>query len=243
MSDTVIIIPSRLNAKRFPNKPLSKINGLPMIVHVMNKAKESDVGEVFVATPDNEIADIVKKNNGNFILTNQNHPTGTDRVFEAFEKKMSKTVKFIINLQGDMPNIKVDSISKVANYIKTNQCDICTLCSFLKKEDIVNKNVVKVQVKNKLDLKNFFDVEDFFRESKNITKIYHHIGIYAFTSESIKRYINTPRSKKEMERNLEQMRAMENKFVFKTGLSKTIPLSVDTKENLIEVEKEMAKND
>ena len=137
MSDTVIIIPSRLSAKRFPNKPLSKINGLPMIVHVMNKAKESGVGEVFIATPDNEIADIVKKHNGNFILTNQNHPTGTDRVFEALEKKISKTAKFIINLQGDMPNIKKDSISKVASYIKTNQCDICTLCSFLNKKDIL----------------------------------------------------------------------------------------------------------
>ncbi len=90
MKNTAIIIPTRLGAKRFPNKPLAKINNLPMIIHVLNRAKESKVGEVFVATPDNEIVDIVKANGGQAIITKNNHPTGSDRVYELYEKKLKK---------------------------------------------------------------------------------------------------------------------------------------------------------
>ena len=78
MKNTAIIIPARLGAKRFPNKPLAKINNIPMIIHVMNRAKEANVGEVFVATPDDEIFDVVKKNKGQVFLTKKNHFSGSD---------------------------------------------------------------------------------------------------------------------------------------------------------------------
>ena len=106
MKNTVIIIPTRLAAKRFPNKPLAKINNIPMILHVFNKAKESKVGEVFVATPDKKIFEIVNNNGGNAILTEKNHASGSDRVYEVYSKKLKNNVDLIINLQGDMPNIK-----------------------------------------------------------------------------------------------------------------------------------------
>ena len=83
MKNTAIIIPSRLGAKRFPNKPLAKINGLPMIVHVMNRAKESQAGDVFVATPDDEIFKVIKDNGGQAVLTKPNHLSGSDRVYEV----------------------------------------------------------------------------------------------------------------------------------------------------------------
>ena len=86
MKNTAIIIPTRLGAKRFPNKPLAKINNVPMIIHVLNRAQESKVGEVFVATPDNEIYKVVKKNGGKSILTKPEHPSGSDRVYEAYKK-------------------------------------------------------------------------------------------------------------------------------------------------------------
>ena len=89
MKNTVIIIPTRLGAKRFPNKPLAKINNVPMIVHVLNRAKESNVGKVFVATPDKEILEVVKENGGQAILTKNEHPSGSDRVYEAYLKKIN----------------------------------------------------------------------------------------------------------------------------------------------------------
>ena len=84
MKNTVIIIPSRLAARRLPNKPIAIINNLPMILHVLNKAKESRVGEVFVATPDQEIFDIVNNSGGNAILTANHHMSGSDRIYEAY---------------------------------------------------------------------------------------------------------------------------------------------------------------
>ena len=101
MKNTAIIIPARLGAKRFRNKPLVKINGIPMIIHVLNRAKESRVGEVFVATPDNEILDIVNKNGGQAILTRDNHLSGSDRVHEVYLKKLKNKVDLIIILQGE----------------------------------------------------------------------------------------------------------------------------------------------
>ena len=110
MKNTAIIIPTRLRAKRFPNKPLVKINDVPMIIHVLNRAKESKVGEVFVATPDVEIYEVVKQNGGKAILTRPDHLSGSDRVYEAYSSKLTNNFDLIINLQGDMPNLDSNNI-------------------------------------------------------------------------------------------------------------------------------------
>jgi len=242
MKNTAIIIPTRLGAKRFPNKPLEKINNTPMIIHVLNRAKESKVGEVLVATPDNEIFQIVKDNGGKAILTNGNHQSGSDRVYEAYIKEIKNDVELIINLQGDMPNIQPDSISKLANLMQNNDCDIGTLASCIKnKSDISNPNVVKVHTEQVLKDDNFLEAKDFFRVKNNLSneKIYHHIGIYAFTNIALTKYVKFARSKLEIERNLEQMRAMENNLILKVGLCDSAPLGVDTEEDLTKVAKEM----
>ena len=242
MKNTVIIIPTRLEAKRFPNKPLAKIKNLPMIVHVLNRAKESSIGEVFVATPDNEISTIIKENGGLAIITKNDHFSGSDRVYEAYLKSSKKSADLIINLQGDMPNIRPDSISKLEKLMRENSCDIGTLASPIKnKAEIEDKNIVKVCVDQDLKNDNFLDAKDFFRlkkDSKN-GKIYHHIGIYAFTSTALSKYVKLSRSKLEMERNLEQMRAMENNMKIKVGLCSSTPLGVDTEEDLKIVSEEM----
>jgi len=242
MKNTAIIIPTRLGAKRFPNKPLEKINNIPMIIHVLNRAKESKVGEVIVATPDNEILQIVKHNGGKAILTSENHHSGSDRIYEAYMKELKNNVEIIINLQGDMPNIKPNSISKLVNFMNNNDCDIGTLASHLNdKNDIINPNIVKVHTDQPLNGDNFLVAKDFFRLKKNLNKekIYHHIGIYAFTDIALTKYVKLRRSRLEIERNLEQMRAMENNLKVKVGLSDSLPLGVDTKEDLIKVSKEM----
>ena len=242
MKNTAIIIPTRLEAKRFPNKPLAKINEVPMIIHVLNRAKESKIGEVLVATPDNEICKIVKENGGEAILTKPNHSSGSDRVYEAYIKKFNNSVDLIINLQGDMPNIKSSSILKLEKLMRSGNCDIGTLASkIVDNNDITNPNIVKVHVNEILEDNAFIEARDFFRIKKDLNneKIYHHIGIYAFTNIALTKYVKLPRSKLEIERNLEQMRAMENNFKIKVGFCESTPLGVDTKEDLVKVSEEM----
>ena len=242
MKNTVIIIPTRLKAKRFPNKPLEKINDLPMIIHVINRAREAKIGEVYVATPDNEILQVVEKYGGKAILTKSDHQSGSDRVHEAYIKKLKDDVDLIINLQGDMPNIKPDSIIKLEKLMRSGDCDIGTLASNIKdKNEISDPNIVKVLTDEPLNDDAFLEAKDFFRLKKvlNNKKIYHHIGIYAFTNIALTKYVSLARSKLEIERNLEQMRAKENNLIIKVGLSNSSPLGVDTKEDLIKVKKEM----
>ena len=118
MSKIVIIIPSRLSAKRLPNKPLKLIQNKEMILHVYETATKSNVDKVLVASPDEEIINLIKSNGGLAVKTNISHETGTDRVYEAFEKIFKKEPEFIINLQGDMPNIDKNSINFLINHMK-----------------------------------------------------------------------------------------------------------------------------
>ena len=244
MKNTAIIIPTRLGAKRFPNKPLVKINNIPIIIHVLNRAKESKIGEVIVATPDNEICKIVEENGGEAILTKTNHPSGTDRVYEAYVKRFKNNFDLIINLQGDMPNIKPSSILKLEKFMRSSNSSVGTLASkILDNKDITNPNIVKVHVNDMLNDDTFIQAKDFFRIKKDLNneKIYHHIGIYAFTNIALTKYVKFPRSRLEIERNLEQMRALENNMIIKVGLSDSTPLGVDTEEDLIKISKEMNK--
>ena len=145
MKNTAIIIPTRLEAKRLPNKPLLKINNVPMIIHVLNRAKESKVKEILVATPDEEIFRVVKENDGKVILTRTDHSSGSDRVYEAYTKKLKNDVNLIINLQGDMPNINPESIAKLVQLMRSNNCDIGTLASHItNKECIIDPNIVNL---------------------------------------------------------------------------------------------------
>jgi len=240
MKNTTIIIPTRLKAKRFPNKPLAKINNVPMILHTLNRGLESGVGEVYVATPDNEIIEIVKKHGGNAILTGD-HPNGTSRVFEAFKKIKNDNVDLIINLQADLPNIKPNSISKLEKLMRESNSPIGTLASKLTKDEINDENVVKVEVETDLKKDSFLKAKNFFRIKKDLKneKIYHHIGIYAFTKDALTQYVKLPISKLEVKRNLEQMRVMNN-IEIKVGYCDSNPLSVDSLEDLKLIENEMS---
>lgn len=243
MKNTVIIIPTRLGAKRFPNKPLAKIKNVPMIIHVLNKAKQSDVGDVLVATPDQQIKDIVEENGGHAVLTKSEHLSGSDRVYEAYKKNTNTEIDLIINLQGDMPNIDPTSIVNLEKFMRNEKCDIGTLASTIKnKDEFDDPNVVKLEVDKDLNDNNFLEVKDFFRKSSNIDgkKIYHHVGVYAYTNLALSRYVKLLRSKLEIERNLEQMRAMENNIKIKVAYSKLSPLGVDTEQDLKKVIKEMS---
>ena len=245
MNKIAIIIPSRLDAQRLPNKPLKLINNKEMILHVYDLAIRSNAGEVYVASPDQQIVDIVKNSGGNAIKTSDNHETGTDRIFEVFKETLNSEPNIIINLQGDMPNLESQAISNLVSYMGKNKCDIGTLASdFNSEAELDNPNVVKVAVKEKLSNDIFLNALDFFREkTKSTYNLYHHIGIYAFTNKALIRYVSLKRTKLELERKLEQLRALENKMSIHVGYIKSSPLSVDTEEDLIEVKNLMEKNE
>jgi 3-deoxy-manno-octulosonate cytidylyltransferase (CMP-KDO synthetase) len=238
MNDTVILIPSHLRATRLPNKPLLLINNKPMIVHCWQRAIESKVGEVYVATADEEIAEVIKNVGGKSILTSKEHKTGSDRIFEAIEKNFSNKPKNIINLQGDMPNIDPTAIKLLDKFMKNNSYQIATLATKLNsKKDLENKNIVKVETSEEIHMNSFVKALDFFRLQKiNESKFcYHHVGIYGYQYEVLKKFISLKRSDNEVERSLEQMRAMDNGISISVGLVDSYPLGVDTIEDLEEI--------
>ena len=243
MDKTAIIIPSRLDAQRLPNKPLKLINNKEMILHVYSAAVKSKVGKVYVATPDQKILDIVKNSGGNAIKTSDIHETGTDRIFEVFKNNLNNKPNLIINLQGDMPNLDPKEIVFLSNYLKKGLCDIATLAAILKNDEVNDQNVVKVFTKQEMKKSTFSVASDFHRNITNGQNdfAYHHIGIYGFTKKALIKYVNQNRSKLELERNLEQLRALENQMSVHVGFLESSPLSVDTEEDLIEIKKLMNK--
>jgi len=245
MTENVIIIPSRLEATRLPNKPLKKINNKEMILHVYEAAKKANIGEVIVASPNQQIYELITSVKGICVKTRSDHKTGTDRIFEVFDKFLKKKPQTIINLQGDMPNIDPSAIQMLSNYMGKNLCDIATLGSkFKDNEEIKNLNNVKVTTNSALFANKFDKAVDFLRDYENIKErhIYHHIGIYAFTKEALLRYVSLDRTKKELDRNLEQLRALENNMKIHIGYTPSSPLSIDTEEDLRNVQ-ELMKNE
>ena len=236
MNDKVIIIPSRLEASRLPNKPLKKINNKEMILHVYEAAKKANIGKVIVTSPNEQILSLIKSVNGISVKTSINHKTGTDRIFEVFDKYLKGEPKYIINLQGDMPNIEPQAIKMLSDYISRNLCDIATLASkFNQEKELNDKNKVKVLTNNPMKLNSFVNAIDFDRLNemrKQDQHSYHHIGIYAFTKEALLRYVSLKQTKKEKERNLEQLRALDNNMKIHVGYTSYTPLSVDTEEDL-----------
>ena len=229
----LIIIPSRLESSRLPNKPLADINGEPMIVHVYKRAKEANIANVIVAAGNVEIKEVIENIGGEAILTSSNHESGSDRIFEALNI-YDKESKFdnIINLQGDLPNIHKDALFKIISLLESNDADISTLgVKISSEEEFLNPNIVKAYIKN-ISESNY--VDDFDRRF-DIGKeefLYHHVGIYGYKRKALEAFVGFDQSKAEIERKLEQMRAIENGMKIVLGLIDELPISVDTQEDL-----------
>tara|TARA_Y100000817_G_scaffold164691_1_gene128677 strand:+ start:22 stop:756 length:735 start_codon:yes stop_codon:yes gene_type:complete len=241
---TLIIIPSRLSATRLPGKPLLKINNLSIISHVFRRAQEANIGEVFVATEDQEIADDVIKNGGNAVLTNKNHKTGTDRIYEAFQKLNIKNVNLIINLQGDEPAIDIKDIINLNQKMIINGSKIGTLASNIKnKNDLKNENIVKVITKKNLEVDQFSEAKTFVRNCSNLNNIYHHIGIYCYRTETLEQFVKLSQSKNEIKNRLEQLRALDNNININVAHANSSPIGVDTEEDYLALKKIMEYKD
>ena len=237
---TLIIIPSRLAATRLPGKPLLKINGISIISHVFKRAESANIGEVIVATEDQEIIDDVKKNGGNAILTKKNHKTGTDRIHEALNKLHRNDINFVMNIQGDEPSIDINDIKNLDNMMKTKNSMIGTLAAKISNDEIYkNKNIVKVKVKESFDTNLFPYADNFMRITEDKENIFHHLGIYSYKVEALNRFISLDQSKNELKNSLEQLRALDNNININVSLANSSPIGVDTKEDYLAIKKIM----
>ncbi len=242
MTKTIILIPSRLASTRLPNKPLLKINGTSIINHVYKKAESSMIGDVFVATGDQEIFDEVTKKGGKCILTKKKHNTGTDRIFEAYQNLKINNIDYIINLQGDEPMIDVEDIKNLNTNAINKQPEIATLACEIKDKNILNKNnVVKVITDEKISKKNMSKANTFLRQVslKDNKNIYHHIGIYMYKVSILEKFVKLKQSRNEIDQKLEQLRAIDNNIEINVILANTSPIGVDTEEDFLELKKIM----
>ena len=237
---TLTIIPSRLSATRLPGKPLLKINGLSIISHVFKKAQEANIGDVVVATEDQEIVDDVIKNGGKAIITSNNHKTGTDRIYEALKKLDIKDVDLIMNLQGDEPAINIDDIINLNKKMTVYPTQMGTLAAYIKNyNDLENENIVKVITKKNLKDEDFSSAENFLRNSSKKNNIYHHIGIYCYSAETLEKFVRLKQSQNEIKNRLEQLRALDNNIKINVALAKSSPIGVDTEEDYLALKKIM----
>ncbi|MEC7143734.1 MAG: 3-deoxy-manno-octulosonate cytidylyltransferase [Pseudomonadota bacterium] len=238
---TVIIIPSRLAATRLPGKPLLKINGLSIISHVFKRAEKAKIGDVLVATENQEIVDDVKKNGGQAVLTSNKHNTGTDRIYEALQKTEISNIDLVMNLQGDEPLINVDDIRNLNQLMVNTNSKIGTLASKILDTKLYdNQSVVKVKTKEELSHKNFPEAIYFKRKTvKKDSNTYHHVGIYCYEMRTLKDFVSYKQSSNEAKYKLEQLRALENKIKINVALAKSHSIGIDTKEDFVAIKKIM----
>ncbi len=237
---TLVIIPSRLSATRLPGKPLLKINGLSIISHVFKNAEKANIGEVIVAADDQEIIDDVKVNGGNAILTSKKHKTGTDRIYEAYLKLDRKDIDLVMNIQGDEPELDFNDISNLNKKMIENQSNIGTLAAEIKKMEIYkNENIVKVITGETFEKNSFPVAKTFARKTEKKKNTFHHIGIYCYEVETLKKFVTFDQSKNEIKNRLEQLRAIDNNIEIKVALAKFSPVGVDTLEDYMAIKKLM----
>ena len=238
---TLVIIPTRLSATRLPGKPLLKINGLSIISHVFKRAEEANIGDVLVATEDQEILDDVKKNGGQGIMTKNYHNTGTDRIYEVLQKFDNSEIDLVMNLQGDEPMMNIYDIKNLDNQMKKNKSQLGSMASQISNKSFYkNENIVKVTTKEKLNYINFPEAVNFTRKvSDQDEKIYHHLGIYCYQKETLKKFVSYKQSSNELKYKLEQYRALDNNIKINIALAKSPSIGVDTKEDYLALKKIM----
>ncbi len=241
---TLIIIPSRLGATRLPGKPLLKINNKSIISHVFKRAQDADIGDVIVATENTEIVEDVTMNGGRAVLTSNKHKTGTDRIYEAFKKMKFNDVDLIMNLQGDEPAINIEDIVSLKDKMINYQSKMGTLAAKIEnKKNFQNENIVKVETKSNLQEDSFSEAETFLRITKKLDKVYHHIGIYCYSVETLEKFVELNQTKNEIEQRLEQLRAIDNSIKINVALAKSPPMGVDTEEDYMALKKIMEYKD
>jgi 3-deoxy-manno-octulosonate cytidylyltransferase (CMP-KDO synthetase) len=234
MADILIVIPARMASTRLPGKPLVDIAGEPMIVHVMRRAQQARLGTVVVATDSEVIAACVEKAGGRAVMTRAGHVSGSDRVFEAVETADPQgRAAIVVNVQGDLPTLSPADIVAAIGPLDDPVVDIATLAAeIVRPAERTNPNVVKV-VGTPIGERRLRALY-FTRASAPAGDgpLYHHIGLYAFRRPALSRFVALPPSPLEQREKLEQLRALEAGMRIDVAIVDSVPLGVDTPEDL-----------
>lgn len=232
----LVVIPARLASTRLPDKPLASIAGRPMIVQVLNRAREADVGPVVVACADAPIADAVRAAGGTAVMTDPAHPSGSDRVWEAVVRQdPDAAFDVVLNLQGDLPTLDPAAIRAALAALADPAVDIGTLAAaVVDPAERDDPHVVKAVTA--LD-----DVPGAVARALYFTRaaapsgagpLWHHVGLYAYRRAALERFVALPPSPLEVRERLEQLRALEAGMRIDAARIGTVPLGVDTPEDL-----------
>ncbi|MCR9137143.1 MAG: 3-deoxy-manno-octulosonate cytidylyltransferase [Alphaproteobacteria bacterium] len=232
--NNIILIPARMASSRLPGKVLADIAGLPMIVHVANRAREADIGRVVVATDSADVFAAVSSAGREAVMTDAGHPSGSDRIHEALQLlDPNGQAETVINLQGDLPTIDPHSIRAALALLNTEGPDIGTLaCAIADEQEKTNPNVTKI-VGSPLSADRLRALY-FTRATAPYGDgpLYHHIGLYAYRRDALSRFVDLPPSTLERRESLEQLRAIEAGMRIDVALVDTVPLGVDTPADL-----------
>ena len=231
---TLVLIPARMASTRLPGKPLKDIAGLPMIVQVMRRAEEAKLGRVVVATDTADIVAAVTKSGGEAVMTRDDHPSGSDRIYEALLRlDPNREVESVINVQGDLPTIAADDIRAAASLLDDPAVDIGTLAAQIRVEkEHTEPSVVKLvgsQIgPRRMRALYFTRATAPYGDGPR----YHHIGLYAYRRAALERFVALPPSPLEKRERLEQLRALEAGMRIDVAIVDSVPLSVDTPKDL-----------
>lgn len=240
----IILIPARMASIRLPDKPMAMIGDEPMIVHVWRRAMQANCGDVVVACDDESIKAAIEKVGGKAVLTDSNHPSGSDRIFEALQKAdPDKNYDCIINLQGDLPTLDPALLPELLEPFSDEAVDITTLAAEItdeaeKSNPSVVKPIINFYEKNKGSALYFTRATAPYGDGA----LYHHIGIYAYRRAALEAFVAQPPSALEQREKLEQLRALEMGLRIDITIVKTEPLGVDTPADLEKARAQLCTN-
>lgn len=234
MRNTLVLIPARMASTRLPGKPLAEIAGKAMILHVLDRATEADIGQPIVCTDNEEVLQTVIEAGGKAIMTREDHPSGSDRIWEAvLLADPEAKIDFVVNVQGDLPTISPDLIKASLAPLISGEADIATLATEIKDPgERKNPNIVKAigtpTGENTMRALYFTRATAPYGEGP----LFHHIGLYAYRRGALEKFVSLKPSTLEKREKLEQLRALENGMTIDIAIVDTAPLGVDTLEDL-----------
>lgn len=234
MTQPIVLIPARMASTRLPGKPLADIAGAPMIVHVMRRAQEADIGPVVIATDSADVAEAIANTGGTVVMTRADHPSGSDRIHEALltiDPHGHHDV--IVNVQGDLPTINPDIIAAALRPLDDAAVDIATLAALITRdEERFEPGVVKAVgaqiTPGHLRALYFTRATAPWGDGP----LLHHIGLYAWRRSALQRFVALPPSLLEQREKLEQLRALEAGMRIDIVVVDDVPLGVDTPHDL-----------
>ena len=234
MPRPIVLIPARMASTRLPGKPLADIGGVPMIVQVMRRAAEADVGPVVVATDSREVVDAVEAASGRVVMTRADHASGSDRIFEALTTvDPDGRHDIVVNVQGDLPTVAPAAVAAAVAPLADAAVDIGTIAAVITREaERTDPSVVKAVgseiAPGRLRALYFTRATAPWGEGP----LLHHIGLYAYRRAALTRFVALPASRLEQREKLEQLRALEAGMRIDIVIVDDVPLGVDTPHDL-----------